>query len=135
MWIFINPMLKFINSGYPWKYGNCSYQLVLFSPPQIFLIIKKYLPVIHSEQFHRHAGYFGYFHRVILKCIQLQVMCKKGLNSMPSFVYHGGYVMHLAGSIHKNKRSTTFRQRTVVAAGSFAIPAFQVEVPHGIHAL
>src|SRR5665647_209937 len=55
------------------------------------------------------------------------------MNSMTTFMHHGGYIMHLSGSIHKNKRGATFCQRAIVTSGSFAIPAFQVKVLQGIH--
>src|SRR5688500_2841525 len=55
--------------------------------------------------------------------------------SMPAFVYHGCHIMHLARSIHENKRSPAFCEGTIVAAGSFSFPAFQVEVTNSFHCL
>ncbi len=52
---------------------------------------------------------------------------------MATFVYHGCYIVHLAGSIHKNKGCTTFGQRTIVAARRFALTAFQVKVTKFFH--
>ena len=44
IWIFIDPMLKFINGCDPWKYGDHSFKLVFFRASQVIIIFKKNFP-------------------------------------------------------------------------------------------
>src|SRR4028119_813478 len=62
VWIFVNPVLEFINNGYPWKNGDRSFQLVFLSSFKIFFINKEYFPVIHTKKLHCHTGNFRNFH-------------------------------------------------------------------------
>src|SRR5690348_16734468 len=60
-------------------------------------------------------------------------MTKERMDSMATFMHHGGHITHLPGGIHEYKRRTCFRQRTVVTSGRLAFPAVKVQPSHFLH--
>src|SRR5256885_6425674 len=128
--MFIYPVLKLIYCSDPGKNGQYSFQLVFFSPFQIFFIVKEYIPVVHTKKFHGHTCHLSNFHWIFFKSCQRQIMGKEGMNSVTSFMYHSGYITHLTCSIHKNKRCSGLRQGTIITTRGLSFPAFQVYSPH-----
>src|ERR1700688_959762 len=133
IWIFINPMLKFIDGSDPRENGDYSFQLLNLCTLKIFRVFKINLPVFHTEKFHGHTGNFCNFHRIFLKCAQLKMMGKKRVYSMSTFMYHRSHVMHLSGCIHEYKRGAGFCQRTIISTRSFANPALKIKAIHFFH--
>src|SRR3954469_15870911 len=108
IWIFINPMLKFVNCCNPWKYRDHSFQLLFLSSQKLLFIWKENFPLVHGEQFHCHACYLCYFHRVFLEPRKFERMRKKRMHGVSAFMQHRGYIVHLSRSIHENKWRTGF---------------------------
>ena len=75
--IFIYPMLKLIDGGDPWEDGDHAFKMMSFRTFEILFICEEYMPVIHGEKLHSHAGYFGHFCGIFLESIQCQRMGKE----------------------------------------------------------
>ena len=131
----VYPMLVLIDSGYPWQYADDALHLFELCAAEVFAIFEEYIPVLHREQLHAHAGELGYLHRVFFECRQLQIVGEEGVNGMATFMHHGDDIAHGAGGIHKYKWHTGFRQRAVVATRGFALAAFKIEAVHLLHGL
>src|SRR5882672_5826851 len=55
------------------------------------------------------------------------------MHSMSAFMNHRGYIMHLSGGIHENKRGAGFGKRTVISSGCFTYPTLKIKAIHFLH--
>ena len=54
-----------------------------------------------------------------LKPCNSRSCAKKRMYSMAAFMHHSGDIIHLAGSIHKNKWGSAFSQRAIISSRGF----------------